>query len=183
MFLDHVITTKLPDLGKIIILLLVPDNAFPALIPSKFSAVRDASSDDHWSRLLDSVYIHFSSQVYYSHIEGEVNSITKLNIFIIWVHGHQRLIYVTFHDKTMHIAPTTDFDLRPPFYQLQPLNCCSCKFEVTSPCGHGDMSKNTPGSPVLKFCKKHNETLLHTLHVEIRILTVYANTWPHPLSQ
>ena len=36
------------------------------------------------------------------------------------------------------------------------------------------MSQNVPGSPVIKMCSKHNETLLRTLHAEVRILTVYA---------
>ena len=54
-----------------------------------------------------------------------------------------------------------------------PSQLSTCKFEVPSPCSHGDMSQNVPGSPVLKFCRKCNETLLRTLHVEVRILTVY----------
>ena len=41
--------------------------------------------------------------------------------------------------------------------QLQPLNWCSIKFEVSSPCSHGDISKNTPGSTVLKFSTERNE--------------------------
>ena len=36
------------------------------------------------------------------------------------------------------------------------------------------MSQNVPESPVIKMCSKHNETLLHTLHAEVRILAVYA---------
>ena len=36
------------------------------------------------------------------------------------------------------------------------------------------MSQNVPGSPVIKMCSKHNETLLRTLHAEVRILAVYA---------
>ena len=36
------------------------------------------------------------------------------------------------------------------------------------------MSQNVPGSPVIKMCSKQNETLLRTLHAEIRILAVYA---------
>ena len=31
-----------------------------------------------------------------------------------------------------------------------------------------------PGLPVIKICSKLNETLLHTLHAEVRILAVYA---------
>ena len=79
---------------------------------------------------------------------------------------------VTFHDKTMHSALTTDFELRPPLTTTT-FNCCSSKFEVSSQCSHGDMSKNTLGLPVLKFYRKCNETLPHTLHEEVRILTVY----------
>ena len=81
-------------------------------------------------------------------------------------------MYIRDHDKTKHNALTTDFELRPPL-PTTTLNCCSCKFEVPSPCSHGDMSQNVPGSPVLKFCRKCNETLLRTLHAEVRILTVY----------
>ena len=51
-----------------------------------------------------------------------------------------------------------------------------------APCSHGDMSKNIPGSPVLKFCKKLQWTLLRTLHAEVRILAVY-DMWPRPPSQ
>ena len=31
----------------------------------------------------------------------------------------------------------------------------------------GDMSQNVPGSPILKFSSKHNETLLRTLHTKV----------------
>ena len=50
-----------------------------------------------------------------------------------------------------------------------------CKFEVASPRKFGDTSQNVPGWPVLQFSSKHNETLLHMLHVEVHIFTVYAN--------
>ena len=33
-----------------------------------------------------------------------------LVVYIIQINGR----YMTFHDKTMHIVPTTDFGLRPP---------------------------------------------------------------------
>ena len=79
--------------------------------------------------------------------------------------------YVTLHDKTKHNALTTNFEIRPPL--LKPLNYCSCKFEVSSLCSHEDMSQNVPGSPVLKFSSKRNETLLCTLHEEVHILTVH----------
>ena len=46
---------------------------------------------------------------------------------------------------------------------IQPLNYCSCWFQVSDPCSHGDMSKNTLRLPVLKLCKKRNETLAITL--------------------
>ena len=46
--------------------------------------------------------------------------------------------------------------------------------EVSSPCSFGDMSQTVPGSPVLKFSSKRNETLLRTLHAEVSILAVYA---------
>ena len=47
-------------------------------------------------------------------------------------------------------------------FDITTLNYCSCKFEVSSPDSHGDMSQNVPGSPVIKMCSKHNETLLYT---------------------
>ena len=42
------------------------------------------------------------------------------------------------------------------------------------------MSQNVPGSPVLKMCSKHNETVLHTLNVEVSILAVYAKYMAKP---
>ena len=48
-------------------------------------------------------------------------------------------------------------------------------FEVPTLCSFGDNGQNVPGSPVLKFFSKHNETLLCMLHAEVRMLTVYAN--------
>ena len=63
------------------------------------------------------------------------------------------------------------------------MNYCSCKFEVSSPCSHGDMSRNVPGSSVIKMCSKLNETLLRTLHAEVRILAVHEKYVAHPLSQ
>ena len=57
------------------------------------------------------------------------------------------------------------------------------KFEVSSPCSFGDMSQSVPGSPILNFSSERNERLLRMLHTEVRILTVYANTWPCPQSQ
>ena len=86
---------------------------------------------------------------------------------------------MTFHDKIMHIAPTTDFELRQPL-STTTLNCYSCKLKVSSLCSHGDMSKNTPRSPVLKFCKKSNETLLRMLHTDVHILSVYAKYMAPP---
>ena len=38
------------------------------------------------------------------------------------------------------------------------------------------MSKNTPGSPVLKFYGKYKEILLRTLHIKVHILAVYGPT-------
>ena len=50
--------------------------------------------------------------------------------------------------KPRHNALTTDFELRP---QLPTTTFGSSKFEVSSLCSHGDMSKSIPRSPVLKF--------------------------------
>ena len=47
------------------------------------------------------------------------------------------------------------------------------KFE-SSLCSFGDMSQNVPGSPILKFFSKRNETLLRMLHMEVRILAKYV---------
>ena len=56
--------------------------------------------------------------------------------------------------------PTTTFEL----LVLQIAN-----LEVSSLCSHGDISKNTPGSAILNFCRKHNENALHLLQAEVRI--------------
>ena len=45
--------------------------------------------------------------------------------------------------------------LRPPLPSIT-FKHGSCKFEVSSPCSHGDMSQNVPGSPVIKMCSKRN---------------------------
>ena len=58
-------------------------------------------------------------------------------------------------------------------YQLHPLNCCSCKFDVSSPYSFWDVSQIVHGLPVLKPYSKRNETLLRTLHVEVCMLDVY----------
>ena len=36
------------------------------------------------------------------------------------------------------------------------------------------MNQNVPGLPIIKMFSKHNETLLRTLHAEVRILAIYA---------
>ena len=47
----------------------------------------------------------------------------------------------------------------------------------------GDMCQSVPGSPVLKLSSKHNETLLHTLHMEIRILTIKICVPAHKVNE
>ena len=84
------------------------------------------------------------------------------------------LLHVTLHEKTMHIALTTDFELRPPLPTTTFKLLILQKFEVSSPRRFRDMSQNVPGSPVLQFSSRRNETLLHMLHAEVRIVTVYA---------
>ena len=51
-------------------------------------------------------------------------------------------------------------------YRNRPLNYDWKKFEVSSRCSYGDMTQNVPGSPILNFSSKCNETLLRTLHAE-----------------
>ena len=54
---------------------------------------------------------------------------------------------------------------------------------MSSPCSHRDISKNTPGSTVLKFSTKCNET--HYVHCNRK--SVYAPfinmRWPRPSNQ
>ena len=73
------------------------------------------------------------------------------------------VLYVTMAEPT--ILCTKSFEIRRPLpsmaFSLQPMY-------------FRDMSQNVPGSPILKISSKHNETLLHMLHTEVRILTVYA---------
>ena len=57
------------------------------------------------------------------------------------------------------------------------------KVEVSSPCSFGDMNQNVPGSPVLKFSRTRNETLLRKLHTEVHILAVYAKYVALPTAQ
>ena len=78
-------------------------------------------------------------------------------IMLVWlsvaIESIQQMSLVTVHKKTMHNALKTIFELRPPL-PTTTFVLCSSKFEVSSPCSHGDMSKNIRGPPVLKFCKK-----------------------------
>ena len=67
--------------------------------------------------------------------------------------------FVTLHEETKHNAWKKIFELRPP---LPTTTFCSSKFEISSPCSHGDTSQNVPGSPVIKLCSKHNETYIAT---------------------
>ena len=67
--------------------------------------------------------------------------------------------------------------------QVQPLNYYSSKFGGSSPCSHGDMSKNMSGFPVLKFCKKLQWTLLHTCTRKSVYSPFIVNLWPCPPSQ
>ena len=53
-----------------------------------------------------------------------------------------RDLSVTYHEKTKHNALNINFELKRP---LPTTNYCSRKFEVSSPCRRGDISKNTPG--------------------------------------
>ena len=82
-------------------------------------------------------------------------------------------IYVTVHDKTNHIAVKMIFELRRPLpkstFELR-----LEKFEVSSRCSYGDMSQNVPGSPILNFSSKRNETLLRTLTRVARGSPVYS---------
>ena len=52
-------------------------------------------------------------------------------------------------------------------------NCCSCEFEVSSQCSHGDMNKNIPGLLILK---KHSCQV-----VESTIRDIAIEDRPHPL--
>jgi hypothetical protein len=67
------------------------------------------------------------------------------------------MVFVIVHEKTMY--EWEKIFSYGHHCQVQPLNYYSCKFEVASPCSHGDMSKNVPGSPVLKFCKKNSMSI------------------------
>ena len=78
--------------------------------------------------------------------------------------------YVTFHDKTNHIALTIDFQLRPPLptttFELLLLQIRSLQpMQSWAKCTQIACNKNY---------SKHDETLLRTLHAEVRILAVYA---------
>ena len=66
---------------------------------------------------------------------------------------------------------------------MQPLNWCSSKFEDSSPCRLGDMSKNTRRSTVLRFSTKRNE--MRYIHCNQK--SVYSPSinmhWPRPSNQ
>ena len=76
-------------------------------------------------------------------------------------HPWQNQPYCT---QTNHIVHKIVFEMRQPLRSMG--------FEVSSL--FGDMSQNVRGSPILKFFSKRNETLLRTLHAEVRILAIYA---------
>ena len=72
---------------------------------------------------------------------------------------------MTVHDKTNHIAAKMIFELRRPLLKST-FELRLEKFEFSSRCSYKDMSQNVPGSPILNFSSKRNETLLRTLHAE-----------------
>ena len=85
-------------------------------------------------------------------------------------------LYVTLHDRINHVALEIIFELRQPL----PTNWWSSKFEVSRPCSHGDISKNTPGLTVPNFSRKCNETR----YVHSKPISMYLSIrWPHPQSE
>ena len=50
---------------------------------------------------------------------------------------------------------------------------CSSKFEVSSLCSHGDMSKSIPGSPILNVCKKHKNCYMYVHYMWRSVYAVY----------
>ena len=99
------------------------------------------------------------------------------------------IAYVTFHNKisTTHTCNyyelTTYFEVSGPLpttcIQAFPINLKFIAHVVTEIALYrglpmlerpGDMSKSTPGLPVLKVC---NEILPYVLHAEVHILTFY----------
>ena len=84
--------------------------------------------------------------------------------------------YVTFMTKPSIDTLTADFELRVYYNELQPLAIAPANLAFAG--SHGNVSKNTPGSPVLKF------PLPCTLHAEVRILNVCKKICgPRPQNQ
>ena len=77
----------------------------------------------------------------------------------IHVHAHVSTIYVTFHEKTKHIAQKMILELRVPWpLMLFELIYLWFKFEVPRPCSFRDISKSVRGSTILNITEKRNRS-------------------------
>lgn len=83
---------------------------------------------------------------------------------------------MTLHDRINHVSLEIIFELRQPL----PTNWWSSKFEVSRPCSHGGISKNTPRLIVPNFSRKCNKTR----YVHSKPISMYLRIrWPHPQSE